>query len=120
MRDLPLAGARRIGGCPPEPGVTDKVNNFGKMFYSCVFTWHGFAAYHTVTHVLMYFTIKVIMKSNHTVAHVSILVCMCRSYVAVRQAFNERMFEADLSGSSCTCREAVALSRQRQRSSCTQ
>ena len=32
----------------------------------------------------MYFTIEVITKSNHTVAHVSILVCMCRSYVAVR------------------------------------
>ena len=33
-----LAGARRIGGCPPEVGVTDKVNNIGKSFYSCVFT----------------------------------------------------------------------------------
>ena len=29
-----LAGARRIGGCPPGPGVTDKVDDFGKRFYS--------------------------------------------------------------------------------------
>ena len=34
----PLAGARRIGGCPLESGVTNQLADLDNSFYLCVVT----------------------------------------------------------------------------------
>ena len=51
------------------------------------------------------------MKSNHTVAHVSFLVCMCRSYVPVctKASLSARRMAPTLVASVCDDTEIQAL-----------